>query len=153
VKTARGVQLQCGFEYQAKGVVQAQMSLQYIVAITLLEDAALLEQFSDAKIADPAVMALARRVEFAVDPEIDKLYPKRFSNRVEIILKNGRRFEKRIDFPKGSVEQPMSFDEGAEKFRSLSSGAMTESRAGRIVETVDRLEKLGDIRELTRLLA
>jgi len=153
VKTAGGVQLQCGFEYQAKGVVQAQMSLQYIVAITLLEGSALLEQFSDARIADPAAMALARRVKFAVDPEIDKLYPKRFSNRVEIILKNGRRFEKRVDFPKGSVEQPMSFDDVAGKFRSLSSCAMTESKAERIVETVDRLEKLGNIQELTRLLA
>ncbi len=153
VKTARGVQLQCGFEYQAKGVVQAQMSIQYIVAVVLLENAALLEQFSDARIADPAVMALARRVEFVVDPEIDKLYPKQFPNRVEIILKGGRRFETRIDFAKGSVEQPMSFDEVAGKFRSLSSGAMTESSAERIVETVDRLEKLRDIRELTRLLA
>jgi len=153
VKTAGGVQLQCGFEYQAKGVVQAQMSLQYIVAITLLEGSALLEQFSDAKITSPAAMALARRVKFAVDPEIDELYPKRFSNRVEIILKNGRRFEKRVDFPKGSVEQPMSFDDVAGKFRSLSSGAMTESQVERIVETVDRLETLGNIQELTRLLA
>ncbi len=153
VKTARGVQLQCGFEYQAKGVVQAQMSLQYIVAVTLLENTALLEQFSDAKIADPAVVALAKRVEVAVDPDIDKLYPKRYPNRVEIILRNGQRWETRVDFPKGSVEQPMTFDEVAGKFRSLAGGTMTASEADRIVEAVDGLEKLTDIRDLTQLLA
>ncbi|OPY91319.1 MAG: 2-methylcitrate dehydratase [Syntrophaceae bacterium PtaU1.Bin231] len=153
VKTARGVQLQCGFEYQAKGVVQAQMSLQYIVAVTLLENTALLEQFSDAKIADPAVVALAKRVEVAVDPDIDKLYPKRYPNRVEIILRNGQKWETRVDFPKGSVEQPMTFDEVAGKFRSLAGGTMTASEADRIVEAVDGLEKLTDIRDLTQLLA
>jgi len=153
VKSARGVQLQCGFPYEAKGVVQAQMSIQYIVAVVLMDDAALLEQFSESRIADPAVMGLARRVEFVVDPEIDKLYPKRYPNRVEIILKDGRRFEERIDFPKGSVEQPMSFNEVAGKFRSLSGGAIAESRTEQIIETVDRLEKLKDIGSLSRLLA
>ena len=49
------------------------MSLQFIVAVALLEGAALLEQFSEAKIADPRVLDLARRVEVVVDPEIDQM--------------------------------------------------------------------------------
>jgi 2-methylcitrate dehydratase PrpD len=152
VKTAKGVQVQCGFEYQAKGVVQAQMSLQYIVAVVLLEGAALLEQFSESKIADPKVVDLAKHVEIVVDPDIDKLYPERFPNRVEIILKNGLRIETRIDFPKGSVEHPMSFDEVAAKFRSLASYAVLPAQAENIIEAVGGLEELGNIRELTDFL-
>ena len=152
VKTARGVQVQCGFEYRAKGVVEAQMSLQFIAAVVLTEGAALLEQFSESKIAEPSVMELAKRVEVVVDPDIDKLYPKRYPNRVEVILKNGRRLEMRIDFPKGSVEQPMSFDEVAAKFRSLTGHAVMPDRAERIIDTVGRLERLENIRELSGLL-
>jgi 2-methylcitrate dehydratase PrpD len=153
VKTSRGVQLQCGFEYQAKGVVEAQMSLQFISAIVLSEKAAFLEQFSEPKIADLAIMELARRVEIVLDSDIDKLYPQRYPNRVEIILKNGRQFETRIDFPRGSVEQPMSFDEVAAKFRSLAGYAVTQERAERIIDVIGRLEKLENIRELSALLA
>jgi 2-methylcitrate dehydratase PrpD len=153
VKTAKSVVVQCGFAYEAKSVLQAQMSLQYIVAVALLEGAALLEQFSEAKIADPRVVDLAGRVRFSVDPDIDRLYPRRYPNRVEIVLKNGQRFETRIDFPKGSVEHPMSFDEVAGKFRSLAGHAVPAAQAERIIETVGRVEELEDIRELTGLLA
>jgi 2-methylcitrate dehydratase PrpD len=153
VKTAKGVQVQCGFAYQAKSVLQAQMSLQYITAVALLEGGALLEQFSEAKIVDPRVLALARQVEVVMDPDIDKVYPKRYPNRVEIILKNGNRFETQIDYPKGSVEQPMSFDDVTDKFRSLAGYAVTAAQAECIIEQVERLEKLKDIRKLTRLLA
>ncbi len=152
VKTAAGVRVQCGFPYRAKGVVEAQMSLQFIAAVVLTEGAAFPEQFSEAKIADPSLMELARRVEVVLDSDIDKLYPKRYPNRVEIILRDGRRFEVRIDFPKGSAAQPMSFDDVAAKFRSLASFAVTADRAERIVDTVDGLEELEDIRELSVLL-
>lgn len=153
VKAAEGVKLQCGFEYRAMGVVQAQMSLQYIVAVSLLDGAAMLEQFTDARISEAQVMALARRVEVVTDPEMDRLYPGRYANKVEILLKDGQRFEARVDFARGSAESPMDFPEVAAKFRSLAACAMTEGRAGKLVETVENLERLDDIRELTRLLA
>jgi 2-methylcitrate dehydratase PrpD len=153
VKTAGSVVMQCGFEYQASGSVQAQMSLQYIVAVTLLEGAALLEQFAEEKIADPRVLDLARRVEIVADPEIDRLYPKRYANRVEIILKDGRRFETRVDDAKGSIARPLSLPEVAVKFRTLAARQLSPQEADQVIETVANLEQLEDIRVLTRLLA
>ena len=153
VKTAEGVKLQCGFEYRAMGVVQAQMSLQYIVAVSLLDGAALLGQFSETRISEPQVMALAKRVEIVTDPEMDKLYPGRYANKVEIFLKGGQRFEARIDFARGSAESPMGFSEIAGKFRSLAGPVIAVDRVDALIETVEGLELLDDIRELTRLLA
>ena len=153
VKTARVVQVQCGFPYKAMGIVEAQMSLQFIIAVVLMEGAARLEQFSEAKIVDPLVCDLAGRVDFIVDPDIDRLYPTRYANRVEVILKNGTRFETRIDFAKGSPERPMTFPEVAEKFRSLAAHAVPADRAEQIIETIENLERLDDIRKLARLLA
>lgn len=152
VKTARGVQVQCGFGYRAMGVVEAQMSLQFIAAVVLLEGAALLEQFSEAKISDPRILDLARRVEVVVDPDIDRWYPARYANKVEVILKDGQRFEARIDFARGSAEFPMGFSEVAGKFRSLAGPVIAEDREDDIIETVESLERLADIRELTCLL-
>jgi 2-methylcitrate dehydratase PrpD len=154
VKTAGSVVVQCGFTYPAAaGIVQAQMSLQYIVAVTLLEDAALLAQFSEQKIADPVVLELARRVEIVEDPDIDRVYPERYANQVEIVLRDGRRFETRVDYAKGSTGQPLSLPEVAAKFRSLAAGVLAPAKADRIVATIGDLEKIDDIRGLTRLLA
>ncbi len=153
VRTAEGVRLQCGFEYRAAGVVQAQMSLQYIVAVSLLDGAALLPQFSEARIADPAVMELAGRVAVVADPEMDELYPGRYANKVEILLKNGQRIAARVDFPRGSSAFPMAFPEVAAKFRSLASPVVGADRTEALVETIGKLELLDDIRQLTSLLA
>jgi 2-methylcitrate dehydratase PrpD len=153
VKTARGVKVQCGFDYQPAGAVRAQMSLQYIVAVALLDGAALLDQFAEARLADPVVLDLARRVEIEVDPDIDRLYPERFANRVEVVLKDGRRIETRVDFPKGSGEHPLSFTELAAKFRSLASQSVSAGCADRITDAVESLDSLKEISRLTRLLA
>jgi 2-methylcitrate dehydratase PrpD len=153
VKTAKGVKVQCGFEYEPLSVLQAQMSLQYIVAVALLEGKAILEQFSEEKISDPKILELAKRVEIVLDPEIEKVYPEKFANKVEIILNNGKKFEARVDFPTGSPENPMSFDQVVEKFESLANKVVTKDRIDTIVEYVERIEKLDDIRKFTRLLA
>ncbi len=92
------------------------MSLQFISAVVLTDGAALLEQFSETRIREPSILELARRVEVVVDPELDPLYPKRYPNRVAIVLRDGRRFEARVDFPKGSLERPLSFEDVAVNF-------------------------------------
>jgi 2-methylcitrate dehydratase PrpD len=152
VRTAGGVQVQCGFDYRPAGAVRAQMSLQYIVAVTLLDGAALLDQFAETKLADPAVLDLARRVTIDVDPDIDRLYPERYANRVAITLKDGRRFEARVDHARGSTERPLSLDEVAAKFCSLSAGALSREQAEQVIETVENLEMLDNLADLTRLL-
>ena len=152
IKTARGVKVQCGFPYEPLSVLQAQMSLQYSTAVFLLEGKALVEQFSDEKISDPKILELAKRVEVVLDDEIEKIYPERFANKVEILLKSGERFETRVDFAKGSSERPMSFEEVAEKFESLAGRVIAKRRIDAIVETIEKIEKLDDIRKLTRLL-
>jgi len=153
VKTASGVKVQCGFEYEPLGVLQAQMSLQYIIAVSLLEGKALVEQFSEDKIADPRILALARRVEILLDDGIEKVYPDRYANKVEVVLRNGERFETRIDFPTGSSENPMTFSQVVEKFESLASHVVRKDRIDAIIKKVDGVEKLDDIRDLTQLLA
>ena len=151
VKTARGVKVQCGFSYEPLSILQAQMSLQYSIAVFLLEGKALVEQFTEEKISDPKILELAKRVEIVLDDEVERVYPDRFANKVEILLRSGERFETRVDFAKGSSERPMSFEEVAEKFESLAGRVIAKRRIDAIVETIEKIEKLDDIRGLTRL--
>ena len=99
------------------------------------------------------LLDLARRVSIEVDPDIDRLYPERYANRVEIALLDGRRFETRVDFARGSGEHPLSFAEVAAKFKSLAAGAVSAERADRIIDAVASMDALKEISGLARLLA
>jgi 2-methylcitrate dehydratase PrpD len=153
VKTANVVKVQCGFEYEPLSVLQAQMSLQYCIAVVLLEGQVLVDQFTGEKISDPRVLELAKRVEIVLDPEIEEAYPEKFAGKVEIVLTNGKALETRVDHPTGSPENPMSFDDVAKKFESLAGTVMGRGRIEQIIQRVEGLEKLANIRELTELFA
>ncbi|MCK5553430.1 MAG: MmgE/PrpD family protein, partial [Deltaproteobacteria bacterium] len=153
VKTANVVKVQCGFDYEPLSVLQAQMSLQYCIAVALLEGQVDVDQFTEEKISDPRVLELAKRVEIVLDPEIEEAYPEKFAGKVEIVPTNGKKFEARVDYPTGSPENPMSFDDVAKKFESLAGTVMRRGRIEEIIQRVEGLEKLANIRELTQLFA
>jgi len=46
----------------------------------------------------------------------------------------------------------MSFKEVADKFRSLAHNKLSETQVNEVLDMVERLDKLGDIRELTESL-
>lgn len=150
---SRIVLQQCGFTYEPLSVLQAQMSAQYALAVAILDGQALIDQFSAGRIGRPDVVDLAKKVEFAIDPEIDRIYPDVFAGRVEIILRDGTRLDRRVDLPRGSVENPLPEADLLAKFHALADRGIGQERADRIVELVQGIEELRDVRELARELA
>ena len=74
---------------------------------------------------------------------------------VDIAMADGTVYHARCDAPKGDIyRNPMSDDEIMAKFyKNLEcSGALTKEEADRIVDTVNRLEELEDVHELTQLM-
>ncbi|MEK7216934.1 MAG: MmgE/PrpD family protein [Chloroflexota bacterium] len=57
-----------------------------------------------------------------------------------------------VPFPKGEPEVPISWPEVEAKFRSLATGLIGAARADEVLAAVQRLETVGDIGEVTRLL-
>ena len=128
VGTCKVVDVQCGFDYAPSSALNAQMSLRYTVAAALLEGQVLPAQFTGAKLTDPALVALAARIELVPDPELDKLYPKDFAAWVAA-EHNGQ--WKRIDVmnPTGSVHAPIDARGITEKFRGINPGLDTDAIA------------------------
>jgi hypothetical protein len=72
---------------------------------------------------------------------------------IDIELTDGRKISGTADFGKGSPANPMSDAELACKFHECAAwGKLPRARADRIVDLVFGLEKVNNIRELTRLL-
>lgn len=147
VGTSKVVDVQCGFDYAPSSALNAQMSLRYVVAAALVDGQVLPAQFSDAKMADPALMTLANRLELVPDPELDKLYPKDFAGWVAA-RRNGQ--WERVDIlnPTGSVHVPIDATGITDKFRGINP----ELPAGRIAAVALDIEQ-HSVRELLGLLS
>ncbi|HXG52342.1 MAG TPA: MmgE/PrpD family protein [candidate division Zixibacteria bacterium] len=128
----------------------AKFSLPYSIAAILVRGRAGLEEFSEAAIRDPQILALAAKVRYELDPSID--YPRHFSGHVRVVLDDGTVLEENQPHPRGGPEWPLPPEELQEKFRANARLALPESRAERIIAAVSSLEELSSIRELTELL-
>ena len=147
------VNLQCGFEYKPIGALQAQMSMKYCIARALMDGMLFVNQFSREKLSDPAGLDLAKRVHFVFDEEIHNIYPKEFPSIVEIIMKTGKNYKTRIDMPRGSQQNPLSWQDVQEKFSRMTEPLIGGEKIAAIIETVENIETIKETNTITALLA
>jgi 2-methylcitrate dehydratase PrpD len=133
--------------------LEAKFSLEYCLAVLLLDGKAGLAQFTDAAVNRPQAQALLRKVEAYNDPAADAAGADKMHSTITIKLKGGRVIEGSADFAKGSPQFPMSFDEVCEKFRDcIGYGGLSAQAGEAVIAQVRKLESLDDISRLTALL-
>ncbi|MEK9752753.1 MAG: MmgE/PrpD family protein, partial [Rhodospirillaceae bacterium] len=143
----------CAWPYHAQSVTAAQMNIYFGLAVMALDGEAFVRQFTDARIADAETLALIRRIEAHVDPEIDALGPAhRHTARVRVTASDGRTLEKRVDTRKGSPENPLTPAEVKAKFRALTDGIVPAGKQDSVIEAVAALDGSADVSELIGLL-
>ncbi|HEX3756548.1 MAG TPA: MmgE/PrpD family protein [Rhizomicrobium sp.] len=134
--------------------LQAKFSMEFCMAILLLDGKAGLPQFTDQMVHRPDVKAMIEKVHFHVHPEAEAAGYDKMTTIIDIHLQDGRIISGRADFGKGSPANPMSYDEVAEKFRGCAEQAKwPQQRVAAIIDTVRRLETIQDIGELTAFCA
>jgi 2-methylcitrate dehydratase PrpD len=125
--------------------LEAKFSAPYCTAIAWLDGWPDLAAFSDARAARADVQALLRRVSV-----VDASGPEE-SVRVE--LASGARDEERVRHARGSPARPLSTAERLAKVRDCVAPVLGADGADALAGAVARLDRLDDVRELTRLLA
>ncbi len=131
--------------------VEAQFSLPYSVAVMLCTGQALVDEFTARYYEDPIVQSVAARVDVAVDPEIDRVWPKQDPTRLTVRLVDGRVLEVRTEQAKGDLAFPVTEAEVLAKFRTLVEPRLGREAVERAVDLLGRLETLPDVRGLVTL--
>lgn len=127
----------------------AKFSLPYSIAVMLVRGRAGLEEFSEAAIRDPDVLALAQRVRYELDPTLD--YPRHFSGHVKVLMRDGRVLEENQPHPRGGFEDPIAPEEVEAKFRANAALAIPLAAADATVQETARLERLPAVSGLAAL--
>ncbi|MDB5980462.1 MAG: MmgE/PrpD family protein [Pseudomonas sp.] len=140
--------------HRPRNELQAKFSMEFCMAILLLERRAGLEQFTDEVVMRPDVLAMIERVHFGVHPEAEAAGYDKMTTIITVTLRSGQTIKGRADFGKGSPADPMTYDEAAEKFLDCASFAKWNlDKAKAVVEQVRHLERLENIKALMTNLA
>lgn len=139
------------WRYEPAGMTNAQFCMPYIVATLLLEGDFFVDQVTEDKLADPKRIALSRKVEFIVEPDITRT-GLRYLVRVEIFLKDGIRLEETVEAQRGSETKFATEAEVVEKFEKLAKHVFPMQQAHAIRDSVLGLDQLDDASKLAKLL-
>ena len=122
------VDVQCGFAYAPGSALNAQMSVRYVIAAALLDGQVLPPQFSEARMADPAIIKLAAQLECEHDPKLDAMYPAHFAGWVAA-EQDGQWVREDILNPTGSVDNPVDAAGVTKKIRGILPSAPVDAIA------------------------
>lgn len=122
---------------------EAQFSLHYIIAATLMSDGFTLRELLPDSISDPKILSLCRKVTCADDP--DSAYPDFYSGALRVTLRDGTQLEQREQINRGSAENPLSASDVERKFMGNATLRFSKSQAERLMDEVMALPDKGDI--------
>ncbi len=129
-------------------LADAQFSMPYVAAVTIVDGRLGTEQFDTARFADPALLALMDRVECVHDPALDTRYPRSWPAWVEIRTRAGELLRGDAEHPRGDPTNPMTDAELATKFTDLTRHCYDEARRAAVVDAVTRLPEPGALADL-----
>ena len=127
----------------------ALFSLPFCVATSLVHGYARLDSFTEAALQDAAVLELAGKVGYSVEPMPD--FPVYFSGGLRLTLRDGRTLEHREVINRGHPDKPMQATDVQDKFRDNARRALTDERIEAVIEAVNRLDELSGVAELAAL--
>ena len=126
---------------------------QHIIALALVDGGVSFEDsHSYERMADPKVRAVRDRVELIADRVLmDRAAPR--SGRVEVKLRDGRTVSHFTRHAPGTKENPMDTESVNKKARLLLTPVLGEERTEQVIQRVNAIEGLDDVRALRPFLA
>lgn len=125
--------------------LEGKFSSQHAAAVGLVDHGGGIEQFSDARVADPGLAKLRRRIRMKVDASLGN-----YQIRMEVKMVDGRKLSHFVPARKGTPRNPLTWEELVEKFRANARLVLPEKQVNAVLRMVQDLEKLKDIRGLMR---
>jgi 2-methylcitrate dehydratase PrpD len=123
-------------------------STPYCVATAFVRGNVGLSDFSDAAVRDPAVVALASKVRYQIDPQ--NPYPKNFTGHIRATLRDGTVVEERQPHMRGGAQEPLTRADIQDKFLlNAVHGGWTAARAAQVLQAIGTLfDAPTDLRKL-----
>jgi 2-methylcitrate dehydratase PrpD len=136
-----------------RSTLDAKFSVQYCVARALIDGDVTFEHFEGESYRDPEVLKLLQRIEARPHAHQPNGMYEHFQGEVVVTTTDGQRYSARVDQPLRGPTNSAPPDRLEQKFRDCAAKALEPAAIGRVYETLQRIETLADVREVTKLMA
>jgi 2-methylcitrate dehydratase len=126
----------------------ADHSIPYLVAAALQDGEVTPATFAPARIQDPAIRSLIRKLKVVEEPEFTRRYPAESCARIEVTTTDGRRLAAETSHPRGHHRNPLTDAEVETKFRGLAAGQLGVEGCDRVLAEIWNLENAATLDKL-----
>ncbi len=125
-----------GVDWPAKAT-ETPFSLRYVLAALLLKGRLGIDEMESPDLADPALIALGKKVRVATSDEFQKAFPARRPAEVSVVMRDGQRLTAKRELRRGDPEDPFSWEQLQRRMRAFAP-AMSDACAARITAWCER---------------
>ncbi len=134
-------------------IIDAQFSVPWVVGTALVMGKVTVDDFTEESIKRPEILSVACKVSGKLVSAMNRhgVGP----GGVTITMQDGREYTDEVEHCLGSIERPMTFEDVARKFRECAACAikpLPAAKVEKVIDLVNRLEKLADATEIIKLL-
>lgn len=126
----------------------ADHSLPYILAAVLTDGEFSDAIFSEERIRDPQLHALADKVEVVENPEFTRRFSADIPCRIDIRMNDGTARSAAVDHPRGHYRNPMTDAEVESKFRALAGRTLAESGVDAVLRAAWGIDSASNVAAL-----
>jgi 2-methylcitrate dehydratase PrpD len=134
---------------EVKTGLRGKFAINYVVAMAFLDGKLEIATFTDEKVNQPQVQDALSKVKVIVDESIPEPGP---YCPVSVELKNGIRHSYTAKIAKGDPRNPMTEAEVMGKFRGNARTAISDKQTEAVIDAVNRLEAVDNIKTIVELL-
>ena len=132
--------------------LQGKFCMGYVLARAMIDGKVSLDAFTDAAVRERHILEFADRVHMNLDSSLSESSTGARPSKVTMRLKGGQTLSRHVEHAKGGAEHPLSAQELREKFVDCARRAIGEKALPEILDSLERLETVEDIRPTCRLL-
>ena len=132
--------------------LEGKFSMHHCVAAAVVIGKVGLETFADATVGDARVASMRERIQMTVDATLRADAPALTQSRVTVRLRGGLTLAANADGARGYPTRPATEEELREKFRACAGRLVDAGRVEAMMEMLQELEELGEVRMLTECL-
>jgi 2-methylcitrate dehydratase PrpD len=135
--------------------IHAKLNIPFPVAVAVARRQVVIGDFLPEALKDPKVLQIAEKVNYRFDPQL-KGAPGTLPAIVEIKTKDGKRYSKRVDYPYGSPQNPLSMEDLVAKFRDCarySARPISKDKVDRVIQLVTELENVPNVGQVIQLIS
>jgi 2-methylcitrate dehydratase PrpD len=137
---------------QPKSGLEGKFSLEYCMAIALLDRTVGLGQFADDKVQSSKAKEMVKHVRYQHPPEYPEDIRRLPKDKVTVRLTNGKEYAAEVEYSKGDPRNPLGQEELASKYRDCARLALSSQEIEHSLNLVSRLEEIGNIAALMEVV-